>query len=410
MPIAIPDVKAEGLDPQIAAEIHRSRLEVSKAPMSDKAWGTLGAVLYVHRFYEEALPCLVKAENLKPDEPRWPHIQGLILSVSDPENALKKFERSADLSKPELVSPRLRVVEMLLERGKLDEARKYIDEAAKAEPGNPRVILAQARLLVLKAKDQEALPLLMKCAEDKTTAPNALPLLAEVQRRLGNTAESEAAATKAAKTPPDSGLSDPYVEELARFVAGKDAWLRQAENQVAAGDLAHGVALLRMVAELYPEDLGVLERAGNDEIRAGDQITAEKTFRQWVKLDSHSSAPWFNLGNSVAVQGRYAEAAHYYEFALKYDPTNLGARYSLGEALEKDGDFEKAEPVLKALVASNKDYAPAYKELGKVQMRLRRFADAAESFDGAVKLDPKDAQLPALAAEARQKAKSAASN
>src|SRR5579859_5972390 len=61
-------------DPQVVEAIEEARQAVLHAPRSASAWGRLGMVLRAHDFGEEANTCFAHAEQLDPNEPRWPYL------------------------------------------------------------------------------------------------------------------------------------------------------------------------------------------------------------------------------------------------------------------------------------------------------------------------------------------------
>src|SRR5438128_5493330 len=72
-----PEVKAEGIDPSVAAAISAARQKVLDDPRSAAAWGELGKLLLAHTFEAEAEVCFEQAERLDPDDGRWPYYRGL---------------------------------------------------------------------------------------------------------------------------------------------------------------------------------------------------------------------------------------------------------------------------------------------------------------------------------------------
>src|SRR5262245_4443283 len=72
-----PEVKAEGIDPSVAAAIGAARQKVLDDLRSAAAWGELGKLLLAHTFETEADVCFEQAAALDPDDGRWPYYRGL---------------------------------------------------------------------------------------------------------------------------------------------------------------------------------------------------------------------------------------------------------------------------------------------------------------------------------------------
>src|SRR5205085_5778672 len=76
-----PTVESPDLDPAIKRVLEEARRAVLKSPESAAAWGQLGLVLTAHSFHVPARVCFARAEELDPQEPRWPYFQGKSLLV-----------------------------------------------------------------------------------------------------------------------------------------------------------------------------------------------------------------------------------------------------------------------------------------------------------------------------------------
>ncbi len=389
---ALPAMDLTGYDPEIVAALRQAREAVSKAPQSGAAWGKLGQVLMVHRFHKEAISALAQAARLDPREPRWPYLQGIIMIDYDPDGALPLLQAGADLAPHDVVAPRLRVANLFIERGRLEDARKYVEETVAADPQDPRVLLAQGKLTLFQGDAKAALPLLERCAENPATAHEAEALIGTTQQRLGDTIESQAAAKRAAALPPDPGLPDSYVAETHSFLAGQDAWIDRADHLIKGGDLAGGINLLQKAVALNPDKVVALQKLGWGELTAKDYVSAEHAFQRWTKVEPQSDEAWFQLGNSVSLQGRRTEAMRYYRKAIELAPGNAFAHYDLGILLADQHETEAALAEFREALRYKPDFGDAYKRLGGTLALAHRYTEALEPFQRALDLDPADAK------------------
>ena len=99
----------------------------------------LGQVLLANEFFPEAESCLRRAEELNPREPRWPYLQAAINLWTNP-GAEPKLRRAVELCGDSPPTPRLRLAEWLLSRGRLDEAE------AEFRSGLAEVVVVRAQL------------------------------------------------------------------------------------------------------------------------------------------------------------------------------------------------------------------------------------------------------------------------
>src|SRR5437899_13003373 len=94
---APPEVSYADVDPAVAGAIEAARREVWWKPHSAAAWGRLGLLLRAHGVRPEANRCFARAEQLAPDDPRWPYLQGYALRLDDPEAAVGHLQRAVAL-------------------------------------------------------------------------------------------------------------------------------------------------------------------------------------------------------------------------------------------------------------------------------------------------------------------------
>src|SRR5207244_3018451 len=117
---------------------------------SASAWGHLGKVLAAHEFIVEGDICFRQAEQLDPSQPRWPYYQAITLSLGNPEAAIPKLQRTVELCDCEPDRPRLRLAELLVGQGRLDDAADQLRRLLQKNANHPRAHLGLARLASLR--------------------------------------------------------------------------------------------------------------------------------------------------------------------------------------------------------------------------------------------------------------------
>src|SRR5438876_26330 len=119
-----PSLEATDVDPAVMRAIQAARTDVSQSPHAAQRWGRLGMILKAHGFSAEANTCFVQAEQLNPREPRWAYHQAIELAERDPERAITKLQKAIELFGSDPEPPRLRLGELLLRQGRLEEAEQ----------------------------------------------------------------------------------------------------------------------------------------------------------------------------------------------------------------------------------------------------------------------------------------------
>ena len=128
-------------------------------------------------------------------------------------------------------------------------------------------------------------------------------------------------------------------------------------SALALSGCAHFVVLHDPLTANEHNDLGVAYEAD------GHTALAVKEYRKSVRLDSHQSRGWVNLGNAQAAQGRWHAAEMSYRRALRDSATNADAMNNLAVALLRQGQrVETARALAVQAVAAGGERDSVYRE------------------------------------------------
>jgi adenylate cyclase len=136
-----------------------------------------------------------------------------------------------------------------------------------------------------------------------------------------------------------------------------------------------------------------------------DLEEAQHASEQALKLDPNSAEGHVSVGQALAIQRRFAEAAVAFERAIEQDPTLVEAFYLYGRMLFESGDpeksaklFEKAQRVRPDDYRSRCFLAMALTELGRHDEARRAGQLAVESVEKHLELNPEEARAYSLGA------------
>jgi len=366
-----------GIDPAIVAAVEEARSRVRESPRSAEAWGKLGMVLVVHDFRAQANFCLAQAEQLDPNDLRWPYYQALgALIVADAEGGLPKLERAVALCGDDFDAPRVRLAELLLSQNQLDEAEKHFRRLLEHNAHHPRAQLGLARIFAQRGEPGASLVPLSFAQKDSRTRKTACQLLAQIHQQLGNPAAAEEARQQAASLLDDPSWPDPLNDQATDLCTGKKVWIKRARRFADLGRDADALALLQRTVNEYPEaddawlQLGKLllrqkkpaaaEQAllratelapGSHEsvfylgaalVVQGNLPAATTCFRRATELKSDFAPAYYNLGNALADVGNSAGAIGAYRMAVRYEPQMVDAHLSLATLLAGSGQLPEA--------------------------------------------------------------------
>lgn len=393
-----PAVRTDGLDPAVARAIEAARQDVLRSPRSAGAWGRLGTVLLAHELPAEANACLAQAERLDPREPRWPYLQSLSLVSGRPDEAAAKLRRAVELAgdaKDAPDAPRLRLAELLLDLGRVDEAEAQYRAVLRRDPRNPRAELGTARVAAARGDLHGCLSALRRPARDGRTRRESLVLTAQVQQRRGEAEAARRTLRDAAAAPNPAPWPDPWQEEVTAARVGRQASIDRANALLAQNRAADAAQLLRQAVKDHPDsDLAWL-LLGRALLGAGDAAGAEAAFRESARLAPEAAGPQYHLGIVLLAGKQYPAAAAALERAVTAQPDFAPAHVNLGRCRLLIGDRGGAVAALRTALRHDPNAADAHEMLGTVLAAEGKRAEAIEHLRSAVELNPSSSSAKA---------------
>lgn len=402
-----PAAKLDGADPAVVAAIEQAERSVRRLPRSASRWGRLGSVYYAHDFYAEADYCLAQAERFDPDSPRWPYLRGRSMQDQDPDKALPMLQRAAELcaNDPDApAAPRLKYAEILLERGRLDEAEALLKAVLARDGDDPRALLGMGRLELTRGNADEAVDWLTRSVGQRGDVKAAHTLLATAYQRLGRQAEAADELRVAATLPENVLWNDPYLGVALGLRVGRDADIERAGDLLRQGRKPEAVALLERVTARYPDSARAWWKLGAAYIESGKPADAERALRTAVRVAPDMVEAHNELGRAMFEQGDYAEAERHFRAALDRNPNLAETWFNLGQCRARSLDWDGAAEAFAQTVRLKPDLAVAHIDLGVALLRDGRAGEAVGPLERAVQLKQDDPRAQHLLAEARREA------
>ena len=118
------------------------------------------------QFQPEAAARFSRAERLADKDARWPFLRAVAVQRTDPETAIAELRRALKLGGDYAGVARLRLGDLLLEQGRLDEAKSEFEEALTANPDDARAHLGLARVENQRDNPKVSLANLERAAAD----------------------------------------------------------------------------------------------------------------------------------------------------------------------------------------------------------------------------------------------------
>jgi len=362
----LPEISFAGVDPEVVEKIIEARAEVRKSTHSLKAWVSLAMLLDAHEYIDEAGVCYRAAEVLERNNPYWPYLQGrLYQSGPHPEKSLPCYERAAALAAGDMPMPRLRLADLLLALGRVDDADKEFRQVLGGNANNPYAQFGLAQVGMARQRYAEALPFLQAVAEEPHVRKRASSMTAAVYERLGDRTNADKERRRFAALSQDEPWSDlfDFIQQLQVGLRGR---LLRANALVAKNQTEEAAQLIKETAAKYPESdlawiaLGVVcEKAGNF-------AAAEQAMAKGIALAPNHAEHRFFLGKLLQNQKRFKEAAATYRQAAELRPFHANTYFKLGECLQSLGDLAGAEVAFGKAVQYNPDWNEARQKLASL--------------------------------------------
>jgi tetratricopeptide (TPR) repeat protein len=225
------------------------------------------------------------------------------------------------------------------QRGHLDEALRYFDQAAAVQPHNGAVHYNRARVLHALRRYQEALAGYGRALSLAHAPP------AELYYQRGNVLE--------ALQRPEEALRD-YRGAVALRPDG-------AEAHFACGNVLQALHAVR-------EALIAYDRA--------------------LSLKRDDAGFHHNRAAALETLGHYEKALAGYERALALRPALAEAHSNRGNCLQAMGRYDEARAAYDSAVALKADFADAHNHRGNVLQMLHRYDESLRDYDRAITLQP----------------------
>ena len=173
---------------------------------------------------------------------------------------------------------------------------------------------------------------------------------------------------------------------LARYPDAGLVWQLLAVSLSRQGK--DSLAALERAAELLPQDAAAHNNLGNALAVRGRFDEAMASFRQALLLRADFAEAHNNIGNVLLDLGQLDQAAASYRQALELKPDYAEACNNLGNASRGLGRLDEAVASLRQAIALRADFADAHNSLGMVLRDLARLDEAVASYHHAIELNP----------------------
>jgi tetratricopeptide (TPR) repeat protein len=260
----------------------------------------------------------------------------------------------------------------LVRGGKAAEAIPHL-EAAQKEQDGVEIKVALARAYAAANMLDKALPLYQD-VDVALEAPAAdLVGVARALRDAKRYDEARAFLDKAAEKDPQNA-DVPYQRGLI---------------ELANKNLDGAVTALNKAIELNPKNANAMMNLGVAYQHQRKNAEATAMFRRATQAAPNAPTAWVQLAGALAADST-AAAQRAYDKALSLDPQNVAAKRGKGYTHLVLEQYPQAISLLKEATAAAPNEVDGWVWLGQAQLNSGKHAEARDSFQRALKLDPEN--------------------
>lgn len=239
---------------------------------------------------------------------------------------------------------------VLLERGRLDEAKAHFERVLAMDPEHAMAHYNLGGVLRQQGQVDEALAQFQRAVDIAPQNAEAELNLGELQADRGQLDKATAHFERALELEPENA-------ELHNAVGL--ALLRKGELDRALSHFQRALEIRPAFAQAH----GNLARALSQK---GQLDAAIAELERAIELEPQQPEAYNNLANLLRQQGRLAEAVTHYQKALELRPGYAMAHYNLGEVLQQTGELSAAVAQFQIALRLRPDFAPAQRALDRV--------------------------------------------
>ena len=275
--VPVPEVvhppQIEGMDEELRSFLQTFVEQAEATPEKAEAHGELGLAYEANYMGSEAARCYANAAILQPESARWRYRQAIVQRTGgDLDNALVNMQKAYEKA-PEVPIVTIRLGEMLLEAGRLEEAREICLSATEHGATLPESWLGLANVQLeagefeqAVASAEKALGIDASYQAAHYTLGQALLALGREEEALQELRQGEGALRRYPK--------DQFDDRLRDYGVGYGRRMGRIEIMAQSGQPEQAIVELEKILEDRPDDPMVLGLMARTQMTLGQPFKA----------------------------------------------------------------------------------------------------------------------------------------
>jgi tetratricopeptide (TPR) repeat protein len=378
-PLLLVEATAE---PKDVAEA-RATLEKLTTAQSAPVLTALGFIYLRERKFSDAEALLERARHADPKFVATQSALGaLYLTQKDMVRAEKAIAAAAELSPPRS-APRLQHVQFVLQTGKMDAAKRMLDDMIRATPDFLPSHLLRASIATSEKQFDEALASLQKVLSRDPLNPNALMASAQVHVAKG---EHDKAITILEKT-------------VATYAQSAPAHYQLGTVYLAKGDLEKATASLAQAVTLAPKYAPAILTLAQVNVRQRNFVAAVSSLQEFVKQNPKNGDAQLLLAEAYRGQGNLDAAISTYRVLAAANPKNAQLQHLIGTTLLQQNKKVEAREALTKASELSPGFTTPVEQLVTLDLADKQYAAARNRVEKQLSSNPENAAWHLLLAK-----------
>lgn len=391
---AIPKLDLGSYRPELRAQVQKALKQLQAKPEDPEANGQIGMLFHAFEQLDSAETFYRRARMLDPAGSRWAYYLGLVLALTGKNEDAAANLRDAIHLDAAYVPAQLKLAEVLLGLGRLDEGKDICQSILKNSPQVAPAYYWLGRIASAAGQAGEASEQYRKACELWPTYGTAHYALALLDERAGRNEEARRHmdAYRKYKADSDPQPEDPLLEAVRSLDNSALAHLMKGVELENAGRIGEAIAEHEQAVHDDPK----LVQAHANLIalygRSGQPEKAELEYRATIAINPNLPQSHYDYGVFLVGRQRFAEAETAFRKALQSSPNYAEAHSNLGAMLERKGSLDEALRQYQAAIDDKPNFREAHYQLGHLLLMQHKTSDAIAHLSQT--LTPEDAETP----------------
>jgi tetratricopeptide (TPR) repeat protein len=384
------NLSAAGLqqfEPSIRAQIQAALERATNDPTAETI-AALGVVLHAYDQYDRAAACYEHARAIDPNRFEWRYYLGLANADAGRADPAIAALRDALTLAPTDVPGRLKLADLLFDRGDTEESRRLYASVMADRPASALAHYGVGRTLAARGDVAAAAKSYVRAVELSPSFAAAHYALAMAYRTLG---DRERAETHLAlhrehqgRRPP---FDDPLRERIEAQKTGPYHHLERGRLLNARGRRQEAIQAFEQALSLSPDLVHAHVNLVAAYTGSGAFDKAAEHYRRALALAPNQPENHYNYGLLLLTQNRDPEAVEAFQRALENDPSYVDAHNNLGYLLARGGRIDEAIREFRAALNGNPSHRDAHFNLARALLSSGQREEAITHFLAATQVE-----------------------